>query len=117
MDRPQAIKARPRTSSMTIGENMFQDKSTSKKSRKQRIPKQEKFCILITKKETDTMDTGEDHMRTVYRRSKEYTGYEEALDKAQEYIGKNCSDQYYIMECVAVVRRRPVEIEIIKVGK
>lgn len=69
----------------------------------------QKFYVLIVKKEFDNLDK-EDEGRYNYR-SKSYSSRKEAEEKATEYLLSGRTEQYFVMECIGVVRKKPVDIE------
>lgn len=74
----------------------------------------EKFYVLIVKKDFDNMGV-EQHDNSY--RSKSYSSRKEAEERATDYLLSGRTEQYYIMECVGVVRRKPVDIEKISFRK
>lgn len=87
----------------------------------------EKFYVLIVKKEFDNLDVASNHLftqntshREMYDnsyRSRSYTSRKEAEEKATEYLMSGRTEQYFVMECVGVVRKKPVDIEKISFRK
>lgn len=66
----------------------------------------ETFYILITSKNTENIQKGYSD------RSKAYTTREIVEQAATEYIERGYSKSYYIMECIGMIRKKPVDIEL-----
>lgn len=76
-----------------------------------------KFYVLIVKKDFDNMDLADEGKYNNSYRSKSYESRKEAEEKAAEYLMSGRSEQYFVMECVGVVRKKPVDIEKISFRK
>ena len=76
----------------------------------------EKFYILVKSIDSDSMEYQDKH-GGISHRSKAYPDKKTALECAARYIQEGRSDSYHVMECVAMMRKKPCDVEVLYLGK